>query len=174
MAAWPAFPRCLWVVLCELFVPLREMALGFDLLQLSFTGGAGDSWSGRAGLWVGQEQEFGYCTPHDGQGPCRASLPSGFDPTLRLSSDACLVLLLSLLVSLPSLLFLPCPDFVFTLGPSLSRTATPSSHFTPRAASVPPTFAGLEEYVVHESFLLQLFRSVEGDVWLLLCCLQPS
>lgn len=128
---------------------------------------------------MGQEQGFGYCTPHDGQGPHRASFPSGLGPALRLSSDACLILLLSLLVSLPSLLFPPCPDFVFTLGlsvkhGSLSRTATPSSHFTPRAASVPPAFAGIEEYVVHESFLLQLFKSVEGDVWLLLCCLELS
>lgn len=179
LAAWPVFPRCLWVVLWGIFVPFWQMASDFVLLQLILTGGAGDSWSGWAGLWVGQEQGFGYCTPHNGQWPYRTSGTSGSDPALRLSSDVCLeVLLLSLLVSLLSLLFLPCPVFVFTLGlsvkhGSLSRVATTSSHFTPRAASVQPAFAGFEEYVVHESFLLQLFKSAEGDVWLL-CRLQLS
>lgn len=105
-------------------------------------------------------------------------MTSGSDPAFRLSSDVCLeVLLLSLLVLLLSLPFLLCPVFVFTLGlsvkqGSLSRLATTSSNFTLIAASVrsgQSTFAGFEEYVLHESFLeaLQLFKSAEGDFWLL-------
>lgn len=179
LAVWPVFSSCLWAVLWGIFVPFWQVVLDFGLLQLVLTGAAGDSWSGWAGLWVGQEQGFGYCTPHDGQWPNGTSAASGSDPALCLSSDVCLdVRLLSFLVSLLSLLFLLCPVFVFTLGlsvthGSLALVATTSSHFMPRAASVQPASDGFEEYVVHESFLLQLFKSAEGGVWLL-CCLKPS
>lgn len=106
-------------------------------------------------------------------------MASGSDPALCLSSDVCFdVLLPSFLVPLLSLLFLPCPVFVFTLGlsvthGSLALVATTSSHFMSTAASVQPATDGFEEYVVHESFLLQLFKSAEGGIWLL-CSLKPS
>lgn len=41
-------------------MPFWQTVSDFELAQLILTGGAGEGWSGCAGLWVGQEQEFGY------------------------------------------------------------------------------------------------------------------
>lgn len=175
LALWPVFPRSFWGLLWGLFESLGQTVSDFGLLQLILTGEERGSWSGWAGLWVGQGQGFGYCTLHDGQWPYGADTTSVCAPALCFC-DLCLEdLSLSLLVSLLSLLFLQWPVFVLTLG--LSRkfgsffsVATTSLCFTLRAASVRSTLAGFEETVVHEGFLLQLFRSPEGGVWLL-CCL---
>lgn len=40
-------------------MPFWQTAWDFELVQLTLPGGTGDGWSGCAGLWGGQEQEFG-------------------------------------------------------------------------------------------------------------------
>lgn len=187
LAACPVFSECLWVAGHEvLWGIFWQMVSVLGMVQLILTAGAGNSWSGWAGwavwegLGVGQEQGLGYLTPQDGQWLCGTGVMSGrgSDSAFRLSSEVCLeVLLLSLLVSLLTLIFLQWPVFVFTLGlsvkhGSLSRVATTSSDFTMRAVSVwseHAAFTGLEGCVLPESFLevVQLLSSTEGAFWLL-------
>lgn len=96
--------------------------------------------AGWTGLWAGQE--LGKC--------CELSL----------------VLLMSLLPLLPSLLFLQCPTFVFTLGLSVKHgyfvwAVTASSHFTGVAASVR---SGQPPFTDFENFF-ELFTLAERDFW---------
>lgn len=158
------FSWCFWVVLGGTFVPFCQTTLEFDLLQLILIGGAGDSKSGCGGLWVGQGQEFGYCTPQDGQWPYKTSATSDLDPALRLSCDACLeVLLLSFWLSHRSLFFLLGTIFVLTFGltvkeGSASNAATTFSHLTQAGGWMLPAFAEVEVFVGHEGLWLQLVK----------------
>lgn len=158
------FSRCFWVVLGGTFVSFCQTMSEFDLLQLILIGGAGDSWSGCGGLCVGQGQEFGYCTPQDGQWPYKTSATSDSDPAFRFSCDACLeVLLSSFLVSHRSLFFLLGPIFVLTLGLTVkqgspSNTATTFSHLTQAGGWMLPAFAEVEVFVGHECLWLQLVK----------------